>query len=202
MRYVSTRGGIASARLLRRRGRGPGARRRPLRSGGASRPLRPSWRRFRSLPYAELCFRFLERFATDIPEAELGAAGRALLRRVRPAGGRRPCSAPRGRAPRARALPRPDAGLQGRRPPAARQPLRPPVRASAARRSTSSAPPRATPGAAAIHGLMGQPGAAIFILYPDGRVSPLQERQMACTGRRRTCTPWRSTARLTTPRRC
>jgi threonine synthase len=37
-------------------------------------------------------------------------------------------------------------------------------------------------GAAAIHGLMGQPGTAIFILYPDGRVSPLQERQMACTG--------------------
>ncbi len=37
-------------------------------------------------------------------------------------------------------------------------------------------------GAAAIHGLMGRPGVAIFILYPDGRVSPLQERQMACTG--------------------
>ncbi len=37
-------------------------------------------------------------------------------------------------------------------------------------------------GAAAIHGLRGKPGAAIFILYPDGRVSPLQERQMACTG--------------------
>jgi len=37
-------------------------------------------------------------------------------------------------------------------------------------------------GAAAIHGLLGRPGTAIFILYPDGRVSPLQERQMACTG--------------------
>ncbi|HEY4988510.1 MAG TPA: threonine synthase [Opitutaceae bacterium] len=37
-------------------------------------------------------------------------------------------------------------------------------------------------GAAAIHGLMGRGGVAIFILYPDGRVSPLQERQMACTG--------------------
>ena len=37
-------------------------------------------------------------------------------------------------------------------------------------------------GAAAIHGLIGKPGTAIFILYPDGRVSPLQERQMACTG--------------------
>ncbi|MSU24570.1 MAG: threonine synthase [Opitutus sp.] len=37
-------------------------------------------------------------------------------------------------------------------------------------------------GAAAIHGLIGKPGTAIFILYPDGRVSPLQERQMTCTG--------------------
>ena len=37
-------------------------------------------------------------------------------------------------------------------------------------------------GAAAIHGLIGRPGTAIFILYPNGRVAPLQERQMACTG--------------------
>src|SRR5690606_22807384 len=27
-----------------------------------------------------------------------------------------------------------------------------------------------------------KPGTAIFILYPEGRTSPLQERQMACTG--------------------
>ena len=37
-------------------------------------------------------------------------------------------------------------------------------------------------GAAAINGLLGKPKTAVFILYPDGRVSPLQERQMACTG--------------------
>jgi threonine synthase len=37
-------------------------------------------------------------------------------------------------------------------------------------------------GAAAIHGLLGKPNAAVFILYPEGRVSPLQERQMTCTG--------------------
>ena len=36
-------------------------------------------------------------------------------------------------------------------------------------------------GSAAIHGCMGQDGIVIFILYPDGRVAPLQERQMACT---------------------
>jgi threonine synthase len=37
-------------------------------------------------------------------------------------------------------------------------------------------------GSAAIHGCLGQEGIHIFILYPDGRVAPLQERQMACTG--------------------
>lgn len=37
-------------------------------------------------------------------------------------------------------------------------------------------------GAAAIHGLLGKKGVRIFILYPDGGVSPLQERQMTCTG--------------------
>jgi len=37
-------------------------------------------------------------------------------------------------------------------------------------------------GSAAIHGLLGKPGVAIFILYPNGRTSALQERQMACTG--------------------
>lgn len=37
-------------------------------------------------------------------------------------------------------------------------------------------------GSAAIHGLLGKEGVRIFILYPDGRISPLQERQMSCTG--------------------
>ncbi len=37
-------------------------------------------------------------------------------------------------------------------------------------------------GAAAIHGLLDKPGAHIFILYPQGRISDLQERQMTCTG--------------------
>ncbi len=37
-------------------------------------------------------------------------------------------------------------------------------------------------GAAAIHGLLGKEGVHIFILYPDGKVAPLQERQMVCVG--------------------
>lgn len=36
-------------------------------------------------------------------------------------------------------------------------------------------------GAAAIHGLLGKKGVSVFILYPDGRVSPLQEMQMTRT---------------------
>ncbi|CAI8364076.1 MAG: Threonine synthase [Opitutia bacterium UBA7350] len=36
-------------------------------------------------------------------------------------------------------------------------------------------------GAAAIHGLIGKDGVKSFILYPDGRIAPLQERQMTCT---------------------
>lgn len=37
-------------------------------------------------------------------------------------------------------------------------------------------------GSAAINGLLGKEGVRIFILYPDGRIAPLQERQMTCTG--------------------
>jgi len=37
-------------------------------------------------------------------------------------------------------------------------------------------------GSAAIHGLLGKKGVKIFILYPSGRISELQERQMTTTG--------------------
>ena len=37
-------------------------------------------------------------------------------------------------------------------------------------------------GAAAISGLLGKKGVMVFILYPKGKVSPLQEMQMTCTG--------------------
>ncbi len=36
-------------------------------------------------------------------------------------------------------------------------------------------------GSAAIHGLANKEGVNVFILYPKGRISPLQERQMTCT---------------------
>lgn len=37
-------------------------------------------------------------------------------------------------------------------------------------------------GSAAIMGLWGKKGVRLFILYPNGRVAPLQERQIICTG--------------------
>jgi threonine synthase len=37
-------------------------------------------------------------------------------------------------------------------------------------------------GSAAIHGLAHKKGVNVFILYPKGRISDLQERQMTCTG--------------------
>ncbi|MGF1449956.1 MAG: threonine synthase [Opitutales bacterium] len=37
-------------------------------------------------------------------------------------------------------------------------------------------------GSAAIHGLLDRTGVRTFILYPKGRIAPLQERQMTCTG--------------------
>ncbi|MDR1592399.1 MAG: threonine synthase [Prevotellaceae bacterium] len=37
-------------------------------------------------------------------------------------------------------------------------------------------------GSAAIHGMLKQPNAHCFILYPEGRIAELQERQIACTG--------------------
>ena len=37
-------------------------------------------------------------------------------------------------------------------------------------------------GSAAIHGLSNKKGARVFILYPEGRISDIQERQMTCTG--------------------
>ena len=36
-------------------------------------------------------------------------------------------------------------------------------------------------GSAAIHGLADKEGARVFVLYPEGRISDIQERQMTCT---------------------
>ena len=135
---------------------------------------------FEALGYADLCFEFMRRFATDIPEGEL----RELIAKsysVFPG----PEIAPLVKLDERTyvlelfhgpTLAFKDFALQLLGHLYARQ---------AALRGESLNALGATSGdtgAAAIHGLLGGARTGIFILYPDGRVSPLQERQMACTG--------------------
>jgi threonine synthase len=135
---------------------------------------------FEGLPYPELCFQFLRRFATDIPAETL----RALI------------AASYTKFAEASIAPLKQLGknlyvLELFHGPTlafkdfALQLLGNLYEYQCAVRRESINVLGATSGdtgAAAIHGLLGKPGVAIFILYPDSRVSPLQERQMACTG--------------------
>ena len=137
----------------------------------------PGWE---ALAYPQLCAAFLQRFATDIPPEVLGPLVAAAY-----TGFSDPAIAPlRQLGPKLRVLELfhgptlafKDFALQVLGNLYARQ--------CAVRHQTINVlgATSGDTGAAAIHGLIGRPGNAIFILYPDGRVSPLQERQMACTG--------------------
>jgi threonine synthase len=137
-------------------------------------------RRFEGMGYAELCFEFLRRFATDIEAETLrGIVAKSYTRFSTPE------IAPLRRlGPRLHVLELfhgPTLAFKD----FALQLLGNLYEHQCRVRRESINVLGATSGdtgAAAIHGLLGRPGAAIFILYPDGRVSPLQERQMACTG--------------------
>src|SRR5208283_3959368 len=179
MRYVSTRGGSPPLGFTDAVAQGLAG------DGGLLVPeelpdLSQELGGLEGLEYPELCFRFLRRFADDIPEAELRElTARSYLRFERPEitplleldAGLRVLELFHGPT-----LSFKDIALQLLGSLYARQ---------CARRGGAMNVLGATSGdtgAAAIAGLMGRPGVAIFILYPDGRVSPLQERQMACTG--------------------
>jgi threonine synthase len=132
------------------------------------------------LGYAELAFEFLRLFATDVPAEEL----RAMLAESY-AGFPSPEAAPLRRlGPQLQVLELfhgptlafKDFALQWLGRLYVRQ-----CRERGERLNVLGATSGDT-GAAAIHGLLGRPEVAIFILYPDGRIAPLQERQMACTG--------------------
>lgn len=136
--------------------------------------------RFRGLGYAELCFEFLRVFATDIPAETLRPLIAQSYTRFD-----HPQIAPLKRLARnlyvlelfhGPTLAFKDFALQLLGNLYAHQ-----CKVRRERINVLGATSGDT-GAAAIHGLLGRPGTAIFILYPDGRVSPLQERQMACTG--------------------
>ena len=179
MRYVSTRGGTPSVGFSDAVAAGLAP------DGGLFVPetlpdLSGSLERWAGLGYAELCTEFLSRFATDIPGDELSrlvASSYSGFDRpeVDPllelAGDLHVLELFHGPT-----LAFKDVALQLLGNLYARQ--------CALRGETINVlgATSGDTGAAAIHGLMGRPGVAIFILYPDGRVSPLQERQMACTG--------------------
>ena len=82
----------------------------------------------------------------------------------------------------ARAVPRADARLQGRRDAAARAADGPRPRRRGERTTHRSARPRATPAARRSRRFAGRENVDLFILFPDGRVSPFQQRQMTTTG--------------------
>jgi threonine synthase len=179
MRYVSTRGGTPAASFSEAVAAGlapDGGLFVPEELPDLSGELDP----FKGLAYAELCARFLGRFATDIPAAELSE----LVARSYESFDRPEIAPLLKLAPDIHVLELfhgptlafKDIALQLLGNLYARQ--------CAIRGETINVlgATSGDTGAAAIHGLMGRKGAAIFILYPDGRVSPLQERQMACTG--------------------
>ena len=136
--------------------------------------------RFEGLDYASLCFEFLRRFATDIEPAELKDIVARSYRSFAD-----PAVAPLKQLDEKRfvlelfhgpTLAFKDFALQLLGNLYERQ-----CRVRGQTLNVLGATSGDT-GAAAIHGLLGKPGVAIFILYPDGRIAPLQERQMACTG--------------------
>jgi len=142
--------------------------------------LGPELGQLAGLSYPDLCFAFLRRFADDIPAAELAPLVAAAYTRFSD-----PAIAPLRRlGPKLHVLELfhgptlafKDFALQLLGEIYARQ-----CRVRRQSINVLGATSGDT-GAAAIQGLMGKPGTAIFILYPEGRVSPLQERQMACTG--------------------
>jgi threonine synthase len=179
MRYVSTRGGSSPLGFSDAVAAGLAP------DGGLFVPeklpdLGAELRSFEGLPYPELCLRFLRHFATDIPEAELGPLVLGAYSRFD-----NPEIAPvLGLSPRLRVLELFHGPTLAFKDIALQLLGRIYARQCAIRRETINVlgATSGDTGAAAIHGLMGQPGAAIFILYPDGRIAPLQERQMACTG--------------------
>lgn len=132
------------------------------------------------LGYAELCFEFLRIFATDIPEAEL----RSLVSLAYAAFDRdevAPLTQLDERTYVLELFHGPTLAFKD----FAMQVLGRLYGRQCALRGESLNALGATSGdtgAAAIHGLLGASRTAIFVLYPDGRVAPLQERQMACTG--------------------
>ena len=170
MRYVSTRGAGARARVRRRAARRAGRRRRAVRARRRGRRCRPSPSSTRPATPTPPPASWRPFVGDDIDAGRRSTAlcddAYATFRHpavvpARP--DRRPPVA-------ARAVPRPDAGVQGRRPAARRPAVRPRARPSAASGSRSSAPRAATPARRRSTACTDCANVDIVILYPDGAV--------------------------------
>ncbi len=127
--------------------------------------------------YADVAFRIIRPYvAGSIADADLEAMiARAYAALPRPS--RRAAPRPRRRALRARAVPRPDARLQGRRHAVAGA-ADGPCAGQARQRTTIVGATSGDTGSAAIEAFRDRDNVDIFILFPEGRVSPFQQRQM------------------------
>ena len=177
MRYVSTRGQRTGAGLRRR----AAGRVSPPTAGSTSRR---SGRRCRrcdpSAGYAAAAAAVMAPFVGDeIDRAVLDAIAPTPTRcRTRvPPSGRLPARAARPRRVAARALPRADARLQGRRP-AARRPAVRPRAGGAGRAGHDRRRDQRRHRRGGDRRLAGRTNVDIVILYPEGRVSEVQRRQM------------------------
>jgi len=179
MQYISTRGQVppVSFTTAVEQGLAP--------DGGLYLPetlpdLRPVLAEWESLSYGELCDAFFGRFATDIPRSDLsGIVARSYTKFDAPE------IAPIRQLADDRYVLELFHGPTLAFKDFALQLLGNFYESQIARTGRPISVLGATSGdtgAAAIHGLLGKEGVTSFILYPDGRISPLQERQMTCTG--------------------
>ena len=130
------------------------------------------------LPYAELAARVMQPFVGDsLTPRRLRELCDAGLRPLRPRRGH-PAGPARRAALAARAVPRPDAGVQGRRAAAARPAVRGVPRRAATSHLTIVGATSGDTGSAAIDAVAGRASVDIFMLHPKGRVSDVQRRQM------------------------
>ena len=179
MRYVSTRGKGGNPRFLEAvsEGLAPDGRLFVPESMPDISKLYPTWE---NLSYPELCFEFLRLFADDMPEADLKKLVAASYKNFDDAQ-----IAPLRKLSNklymlelfhGPTLAFKDFALQflGN--------LNEYILSKTSRVMNVLGATSGDTGSAAINGMLGKRGVNIFILYPEGRISPLQERQMACTG--------------------
>lgn len=179
MRYLSTRGGVDPVTFSDAVAQGLAP------DGGLYLPesfpsIQPYLREWAGYDYADLCFSFFKLFATDLDEAALRQAVDSAYSRFA-----HPQIAPMVRLSKncqvlelfhGPTLAFKDFALQLLGNLYELQ-----IQRTGAELCVLGATSGDT-GAAAISGLIGKSGVTVFILYPNGKVSPLQERQMTCTG--------------------